>query len=563
MPAPLHKPLLQNDHGGLCDHISKDMGLSVPARAFWIVCATIFIDSLGGSISAPVLPFYAKKFHASNFEVGVAFSIFSFAQVIFLPIMGKLADRWGRRQVLVMSLFGSACGAWAQGLAVSFPMLVTARILSGACGAVGSTANVYVSDITHRSVRCEYLGYLMSSNGAAFAFGPGLGGGLSRFGLNAPVIVNGALCCIAGVIAYFYLPESPVFVRQQEEGIMECDGSPRLKCSPRKRTLPATAYFIFAIEFLRGFSFSAVFAIYGLFADAVYGLDSLHVGFAVCVGALTLISTNIFVTSRLEDVAGHIMSALIGVVMMSFGEVALAYAPYLGLSLLGMWIVYAGQGIAGANIAAITSMLATDENRGEVMSMQQMAQAMGRVVGPMFLGRISEASPRQPFLFSAASTLLAAVVIYSLRHSYKRAVHLQDTPTPAPAEVWNKYVCEEYTQQDVQELGTFLCELLTEGQYKWHKPAQREKLKEMLRLCFPPLDGTVSMTGVQSLSLQAPQCFSDTRAGLASMNMAEVTFTGGDSNFLKSPPGEMRKIFRKGKRTVTDDMITRKPSSPL
>ncbi|CAE8602690.1 unnamed protein product, partial [Polarella glacialis] len=72
-------------------------GLLVPAWAIWMVCLTVFIDSLGGSISAPVMPFYAKEFHASSSEIGMLFSAFSLAQVVALPVLGGLADRVGRR----------------------------------------------------------------------------------------------------------------------------------------------------------------------------------------------------------------------------------------------------------------------------------------------------------------------------------------------------------------------------------------------------------------------------------------------------------------------------------
>lgn len=275
-------------------------GLTVHPRAFWMVCLTVFIDSLGGSISAPILPFYAKVFHCTSGQVGMLFSSFSLAQVVFLPVMGKLSDYFGRRTVLVASLFGAAAGAWGQGLAPSFTTLVLARVVSGACGAVGSTANVYVSDITTEAARGHYLGYLMNSNGAAFAFGPGLGGGLSRLGLNLPIKVNGTLCFVAGILAVKYLPESPVFVRQQQMAAAAAAVEELEADCPRK-SLPAAVWAVCAVEFLRGISFSAIFALYGLFAYERYDMDALHIGYAVCIGALTLIFSNCFLNGPLTE----------------------------------------------------------------------------------------------------------------------------------------------------------------------------------------------------------------------------------------------------------------------
>jgi len=538
-------------------------GLTMPATAFWLVCLIVFIDSLGGSISAPVLPFYANEFHCSTADIGVLFSAFSLAQVVFLPVLGKLSDKFGRRTVLVGSLFGAAIGALGQGLAPTYWVLVAARVISGGCGAVGSTANVYVSDITTEAMRGQYLGYLMNSNGAAFAFGPGLGGGLSRLGLNVPIEVNGALCLVAGLLSLVYLPESPVFVRHQQE--VARFGTQDSTSPTQTQRFPAEVWAVCGVEFLRGMSFSAIFALYGLFALKVYGLDSLHIGYAVCIGALTLICTNVWLTGPLQRMMGQIGSAACGTAIMALGELALAYAPNFALSLLGMWSVYMGQAIAGSNIAAVTSLLATDENRGEVMSMQQMAQAMGRVVGPVWLGSLSDIDQRLPFAIAASCIALAALVLLSLRTAYQRKLSVDDLqeallPSPRPEP-------EAYTQDDVHELGTFLCELLTEGGYRWHEEECRDSLKKALACYFPPLGADQQDEGrlrlpsehgasllpatadahqlqTPKISVQPPPKPSPNPLGPVTSMGAEVTFTGDDSNFLRSPQLGRRPYMR-------------------
>lgn len=507
---------------------SEDDGLKVPASAFWMVCLTVFIDSLGGSISAPVLPFYAKAFDISNESVGILFSSFSIAQVIFLPIFGWLADHVGRRRVLILSLFGAALGAWAQGWATSFWLLVVGRIISGACGAVGSTANVYVSDITSEGVRGQYLGHIMSSNAAAFAFGPGLGGGLSRFGLNVPVEVQGVLCVVAGLLAFVYLPESPVFMRQQQTQAARDSVDPLQSCHI---SFSADVWTVCFVEFLRGISFSAIFALYGLFALEVYGLDSLHIGFVVCVGAIVFLCTNIWITCPLQRLLRQVPSASLGMVLMAVGELLLAFGPTLSFSLCGTWVVYMGQAIAGCTIAAITSTLSTDSNRGEVMSVQQMAQAVGRVVGPIALGYLSNKDLRLPFAAAASASLLAAALLASVGKAYRRKLVMQPDPSPAktPPPGW---IAEEYSDDDVDDLGRFLCELLTEGRYRWHEPKQREALKKALRICFPPLTSEDTSTGDAHTILTArsnPSMPAPLRACLAEANVT------GDAVLQRTP----------------------------
>lgn len=473
-----HQPLLDEDKP-CCGPGS----LTVPVEAIWMVCITVFIDSLGGSISAPVMPFYAEEFQASSSEIGLLFSAYSLAQVIALPMLGRLADHVGRRPVLVLSLFGAAAGAFLQGLAPSLSVLFLGRVVSGFCGAVGSTANVYICDVATEDCRPEYLGYLMSSNGLAFAFEPGLGGGLSKMGRNVPIMVNGALCTAAGILTSVYLPESPAWASIQKAHAKLAAAQQQTSCR-LFQTFSLSVWFVCAAEFLRGVSFSAIFAIFALFANRVFDLDSVSIGFAVCSGALCLIGTNIWICPHLDTYLGHVGCATLGMMLIAFGEVILAYSPVLKLSLFGMCIVYVGQAVAGCTIATITSVLATDENRGCVMSMQQMAQALGRVFGPMILSTLFSIDPRYPYACAAAAAMIGGLVLMSLGQSFrKRAIDTPIVPIPSPA----PWAIEDYSEEDVEDLGRFLCELLTSRHYRFRDPEKRTALKKNLEILFPPL----------------------------------------------------------------------------
>lgn len=478
------EPLLADDDG------RPDNVKLVPHTAIWMVCLIVFIDSLGGSISAPVMPFYAKEFQASSRVIGLLFSSFSLSQVVALPMLGKLSDRIGRRPVLVISLFGAAGGALVQGLAPNVQLLFVGRVISGFCGAIGSTANVYISDVTDEESRPEYLGYLMSSNGLAFAFGPGLGGGLSTFGMNVPILVNAGLCIAAGFLAAAYLPESPIWVAQQKAcARRQCMSSSQNDLNDQQdagiRSFSLHVWGVCMAEFLRGLSFSSIFSIFALFAHQVYGLGSVSIGFAVCAGALCLICTNIWLSPRLDMMLGHVGCAGFGMALIAVGELGLAYSPTLYLSLFGMCIVYMGQAVAGCTIATITSVLATDTNRGAVMSMQQMAQALGRVVGPVILSSLFSEEPEWPYACASVASIVGMFVLSSLRTTFRTRAesHFEAETLPTPP-VWSD---EVFTDEDVEEMGRFLCELLTKRHYRWRGQGQRAALKKALELHFPML----------------------------------------------------------------------------
>merc|ERR1712137_133904 len=103
------------------------------------------------------------------------------------------------------------------------------------------------------------------------------------------------------------------------------------------------------------------------------------------------------------------------------------------------------------------------------------------------------------------------------------------THHPTPLSSPPPWAIESYTDADVQELGTFLCELLAQGHYRWHEPAQKAALKEALRICFPPLTTDPETCDAQDTRIELTR----RRAGSdGSMNLetslAEAAFSNPD-----------------------------------
>merc|ERR1711865_687814 len=105
---------------------------------------------------------------------------------------------------------------------------------------------------------------------------------------------------------------------------------------------------------------------------------------------------------------------------------------------------------------------------------------MGRVAGPSCLGYVSDIDTRCPFALSAAAAAIAAIVLLCVRGAFSRGVaafnFAPDIPPSGPS-----WADERFTEDDVQDVGRFLCQLLADNHYKWHSPEQRERLKKTLR----------------------------------------------------------------------------------
>ena len=77
----------------------------------------VFIDLLGFGLILPLLPFYADQYGAAPLVVGLLTAIYAAAQLVGAPFLGRLSDRFGRRPILLISIFGTFLGFLLFGIA--------------------------------------------------------------------------------------------------------------------------------------------------------------------------------------------------------------------------------------------------------------------------------------------------------------------------------------------------------------------------------------------------------------------------------------------------------------
>lgn len=145
-------------------------------RALGLIFLTVFIDLIGFGLIIPVMPSYAKELHASDFSVGLLIAAYSFMQLIFAPILGRLSDQVGRRPVLLFSLAASGIGYLIWGMSSSLIVLFISRLVQGAGNANIPVAQAHVADITTSENRAKGMGLIGAAFGLGFVLGPAISG---------------------------------------------------------------------------------------------------------------------------------------------------------------------------------------------------------------------------------------------------------------------------------------------------------------------------------------------------------------------------------------------------
>jgi len=172
------------------------------------IFSVVLMDVIGLSILMPISPYIVRAYSTSALAVAMLSVIYAAAQFLAAPVLGLLSDRYGRRPVLLICIFGSAIGYFMFGIGGALWVLFLSRLIDGITGGNFSVANAYIADVTEEKDRAKYFALMGSAFGVGFILGPAAGGLLSQISLSAPAHAAGVLSLVNFIAGYFILPES-------------------------------------------------------------------------------------------------------------------------------------------------------------------------------------------------------------------------------------------------------------------------------------------------------------------------------------------------------------------
>ena len=181
--------------------------------AIGFIFITLLIDVIGFGIIIPVMPKLIEELahvdvsHASRIGGWLLFA-FAITQFCFSPLVGNLSDKYGRRPVLLASLFGFSIDYLFLAFAPTIQWLFVGRVIAGFTGASFTTASAYIADISTPEDRAKNFGMIGAAFGLGFIIGPAIGGLLGGLGARVPFMVAAGLCMLNFLYGYFILPES-------------------------------------------------------------------------------------------------------------------------------------------------------------------------------------------------------------------------------------------------------------------------------------------------------------------------------------------------------------------
>jgi len=407
-------------------------------KALASIFLVVFIDLLGFSLILPLLPYLAKAYHASDFEVGLLVAVYAAASLIGAPFLGRLSDRFGRRPLLIVSILGNLVGFLILGFAASLPLVFFARILSGLFAGNISIAQAYISDVTDANNRARGLGMIGAAFGLGFIIGPAIGGALSQFGFNFPAFPAAGLSAINLALIALWLPESLTPERRAATANANNGRkTPVISLSALWAALrrPLVGPLLHT-RFFFGLAFSIFQSIF-----ALYTLERFHLGaqatglILTYVGILSVITQG-FAIGRLSARYAETRLILVSTAIMAAGLLGWGLAPNVAIFLIALAPTAVAGGILNTVINSAISKLVEPHEVGGMLGLSASIESATRVIAPSMGGLLLDQVGRRFGLMagtSAPGVLAALIMLWVVSYVIRHVIHLPlGTPAAAP-----------------------------------------------------------------------------------------------------------------------------------
>lgn len=204
------------------------------------IFALTFVDILGLTIILPLLHLYALTFGATPLEIGLVAAAFPLAQLVGVPVMGALSDRFGRKPLLLISQITTFISFIMLGLSHSLALIVLSRVFDGLFGANIATAQAALSDVTTPETRAQGLGLTGAAFGLGFILGPVISLLTLEFtnNLAIPAFIAAAYSLVSILLTTFWFRETlPPEKRRSRSAGGGLANIPRLLANPRVNVL--------------------------------------------------------------------------------------------------------------------------------------------------------------------------------------------------------------------------------------------------------------------------------------------------------------------------------------
>ncbi|MDR7523211.1 MAG: MFS transporter [Armatimonadota bacterium] len=394
-------------------------------RAVWRIVAIVAIAQLGYATILPLLPLYlTERLGASVKLVGAVIATFALVETFFKTAWGGLADRLGRRPVMIIGMILSAAAPLLMAVLRTPLLFVPLRVVDGmGSAALWPSAAAAVADVTTSQRRATGMALLNLAFLGGIAAGPSLGLFVAGFAgdFRAGFYLASGLLLLAALLTGALLPADPPDGHAGSRGAY---GNPARRASPAAlaasfRASPVLLA-LFLIAFVQMFGAGLLVPIAAIYAKQVAGLTEHAIGVLFLVITASVALTTI-PAGRIADRLGRAPLVIAGTVLGALGMWLIPFSRHLTWLAAGGILLGSSYALTMPAWLALVTERAPQGSLGLAVGASETVQGMGLVLGPLLGGLLWDTlGPQAPFIASAAAlsagALLAASALWRGDH---------------------------------------------------------------------------------------------------------------------------------------------------
>lgn len=389
------------------------------AATLWFVAFIVFIDMVGIGLIVPVMPELLGTLTGESVdrtaEIG-GWLLFAYAvsQFLFAPVIGGLSDRYGRRPILLATLFLLGIDYAVMAVAPNLWWLFAGRLISGVMGASWAAANSCVADVASKEERGKFFGLLGGAGASGFVVGPAIGGLLGSWGERVPFVAAAVLAIVGAIIGYFVLRET--LPRERRRSFSVARANPLGTILQMART-PVVLGFL-GVIFLMQMAAQSQLATWAYYNKLRFDWSELQIGLSVTLFGVMLALVQGGLVGRVIARIGPKRTCMLGLwfgvpayLIFAFGQTG--WAMVVGV------VIGAFSGLSFPAMQQLMTERIDEDAQGELQGAIASVVSITSIFGPPVMTQVFGAYadgvgryfPGAPFLLAAVILALSMILL--------------------------------------------------------------------------------------------------------------------------------------------------------
>lgn len=383
-------------------------------HALTFIFVTILVDVIGVGIIIPVIPKLIQNLSSYTLDDaawigGLLLAAYAGMQFLFAPLMGELSDKFGRRPVLLIALFGLGVDYVLHAYAPTLTLLFVGRFIAGMMGSSYTVANAYIADISSKEDKARNFGLVGAAFGIGFIIGPVIGGFAAEWwGVRAPFFAAAGLTLLNFAYGYFVIQESLPVEKRRPIKLM--------------KALPVTSFVdlgkykafggLLIAFFLANLAGQALHTTWTFFTIEKLEWTEGDIGISLAVIGFMVAIVQAVLVGKIVAKLGEQKTIMLGFILWSVGMILFSIAGSTA-ALYCFMVPYILGGIASPTLQGFLSNKVPENEQGNLQGSLTSMISITAIGGPLLYGGLFDwfAGSDGPWYYPGAPYAMGAVFL--------------------------------------------------------------------------------------------------------------------------------------------------------